>query len=89
MSLERRMQTHLTFYQDTHCQRKDVVKRVVKYVLKAVHAVIEDKINEETQLQKLSVRILNGDWEHHKKDPDIAPFYSEENELHAVDGLLF
>ena len=37
----------------------------------------------------MSLRILTGDWEHHKKDPDIAPFYSVQNELYAVDGLLF
>ena len=57
---------------------KDAVERVTKYVLKAEHAVVEDQIKEEThkdtELQKLSIRILTGDWEHHKKNPDIAPF---------------
>ena len=72
---------------------KDAVERVIKYVLKAEHVVVVDQIKEETckdtQLQKLSCRILTGDWEHHKKDPDIAPFYSLQNALYAVDGLLF
>ena len=72
---------------------KDAVERVIKYVLKAEHAVVVDQIKEETckdtQLQKLSARILTGDWERYKKDPDIAPFYSVQNELYTVDGLLF
>ena len=74
---------------------KDDVERVIKYVLhvKAEHAVVVDQIKEEsckdTKLLELSVRILTEDWEHYKKDPDIAPFYSVQNELYAVDGLLF
>ena len=72
---------------------KDAVERVIKYFVTAEHAVVVDQIKEETckdpQLQKLSVRILTGDWEQHKKDPDIAAFYSVNNELYAVDGLLF
>jgi len=48
---------------------KDVkdVERVIKYVVTAENAVILDQIKEETRkdtkLQKLSVRILTGDWE--------------------------
>ncbi|KAL9982490.1 hypothetical protein ACROYT_G004539 [Oculina patagonica] len=74
-------------------ERKNAVERVIKYVVTAEHAVVIDQIKEETrkdiQLQKLSVRILTGDWEQHKKDPDITPFYSVHSELYAVDGLLF
>ncbi len=45
----------------------DAVERVIKYVVTAEHAVVIDQIKEETckdtQLQKLSVRILTADWE--------------------------
>ena len=65
----------------------------MKYVVIAKEAVIVDHIKEETckdtQLQNLYVRILNGDWEKHQKDPDIVPLYSVQDELYAVDGLLF
>lgn len=60
---------------------KDAIKSVIKYVLKAKHVVLEAQIKEETcrdtQFQKLTARILTGDWEYHKKDADIAAFYSE------------
>ena len=50
---------------------KDAVERVIKYVLKAEHAIVVDQIKEEickdTQLQKLSARILTGDWERYKR----------------------
>ena len=72
---------------------KDTIERVIKYTVTAEHAVVVDHIKEETlkdtQLQKLSIRILTGDWEQHKKDPDIAPFYSVQNELYVVNDLIF
>ena len=69
---ERMMQTHLTSYQDPLPEKgKDAVERVMKYVVIAEEAVIVDQIKEETckdtQLQNLSVRILNGDREQHPK----------------------
>ena len=72
---------------------KDTIERVIKYTVTAEHAVVVDHIKEETlkdtQLQKLSTRILTGDWEQHKKDPDIAPFYSVQNELYVINDLIF
>ena len=60
---------------------KDAIKSVIKYVMKAKHVVLEVQIKEETcrdtQFQTLTSRILTGDWEYHKKDPDIAQFCSE------------
>ena len=66
---------------------KDAAERVFKYVLKADHVVVDqikDETCKDTQFQKLSGKILTEDWEHHKKDPDIAPFNSVQNELYAV-----
>lgn len=44
---------------------KDTIERVIKYTVTAEHAVVVDHIKEETlkdtQLQKLSIRILTGD----------------------------
>ena len=51
-----------------------------------------DKIKEETQadstLPKLSQRIRKGDWEQHRKDPDISPFYDIKEELYEAQGLM-
>ena len=72
---------------------RDAVERVIKHVVNAEYAVVMDQIKEETQkdnqLQKLSARIQTGDWERHKKDPDIMPFYGVRHELYAVDDLMF
>ena len=72
---------------------KDAVERVIKYVVTVEHVVVVDQIKVETckdtQLQKLSARILTGDWEEDKKDPDITLFYSVHNELYVVNDLLF
>ena len=71
---------------------EDAVEKVVKYVISTEHAVI-DNIREETlkdsQLQKLSVRILTGDRNKHKKDPHVAPFYKVHQEVSTVDDLIF
>ena len=72
---------------------RDAVERVIKHVVNAEYAVVMDQIEEETQkdkqLQKLSARIQTGDWERHKMDPDIMPFYGVRHELYAVDDLMF
>ena len=72
---------------------RDAVERVIKHVVNAEYVVVMDQIKEETQkdnqLQKLSARIQTGDWERHKEDPDIMPFYGVRHELYAVDDLMF
>ena len=70
---------------------KDTVENVFKYVISTEHAVVIDTIKEETpsQLEKLSVRILSGDWDKHKKDPDVAPFNEIHQEVSIVDDLIF
>ena len=53
---------------------RDLVEKVIKYVVNTEHAVVLQSIQKETrkdtQLQNLSERILRGDWEY-RKDPDI------------------
>ena len=72
---------------------RDAVERVIKHVVNAEYVVEMDQIKEETrkdnQLQKLSARIHTGDWEQHKKDPDIMPFYGVQEEFYAMDDLIF
>lgn len=67
---------------------KDAVENVVKHVIFAEHAVVED-IREETlkddELQKLSVRILTVDWDKHEKDAEIEV----RHELSIVDDRIF
>jgi len=57
------------------------------------NAVVMDKIKQQTQedeqLCKLKERILKGDWEKHRQDPDIHPFYSVRHELYVADGAVF
>ena len=69
------------------------MERVIKHVVNAEYAVVMDQIKEETQkdnqLQKLSARIHTGDWEQHKKDTGIMPFYGVREEFYAVDDLIF
>ena len=71
----------------------DSTEKIIKQVIAAEHAVVLDRIKEEIlqdeQLQKLNQRILRGDWEHHKKDPHIAPFYTIKQELYSAEGMIF
>ena len=69
------------------------VEEVIKQVVTAEYAVVIDKIRDETrqdnQMQNVSERIRKGDWEKHRKDPDIVPFYGIRHELYCVDDLIF
>ena len=71
----------------------DNTEKIIKNVINAEHAIVLDSIRKETrndgQLQKLYKRILNEDWEKHRKDPDIHQFYSIKEELYVADGLIF
>ena len=56
----------------------DSTEKIVKSILIAEHAVVLDRIRKETgkeQLQKLFKRIVKEDWQKHRKDHDISPFY--------------
>ena len=63
----------------------DAVEKVIKHVITTEHAIVMDNIREETfkdhQLQKLAARILMGDWNKHRRDPDISCLYEAEHEL--------
>ena len=71
----------------------DNTEKVVKSVLTTEHAVVIDRIRKETaedkQLQKLYKRIIREDWQKHRKDDDIKPFFSIRYELHVMNGLIF
>lgn len=68
------------------------VGAVIKQVTEAEHAVILDKIRQETakdpQLQKLRERMVTEDWENYRRDPDIMPFYHIRQELYEVEGVI-
>ena len=71
----------------------DSTEKVVKSILIAEHAVVLDRIRKETgkdkQLQKLYKRIVKEDWQKHRKDHDISPFYSIRHKLYVMNGLIF
>ena len=40
-------------------------------------------------MQRLAKRIAKGDWEKHKRDKDIEPYFHEKQELSVSEGLIF
>ena len=71
----------------------DNTERVIKSILVAEHAIVLERIRKETaldnQFRKLYRRIVKEDWEKHKKDKDIIPFYSIRHDLYVMNGLIF
>ena len=71
----------------------DSTEKVIKYVITAEHAIVLDSIKNETakdsQMDMLKARILNGDWDHYKKNTDIEPFHPIRHELSMAEGLIF
>ena len=71
----------------------DNTEKVIKSVIEAEHAIVIDKIRDETrkdkQLQRLYETILKEDWEKRRKDVLISQFYSLKEELYVTDGLIF
>ena len=70
----------------------DAVEKVIKHVITPEHAIVMDNIREETlkdhQLQKLAATIQMGDWNKHRRDPDISCFYEARHELFVLDDLI-
>ena len=65
---------------------EDTTKEVIKTIVTKVEpTIVLYKIWREMAkyitLQKLTQTIQKGDWEAHRKDPDIADFITEEEEL--------
>ena len=67
--------------------------RLEKHVITTVqseHAVVLDKIKEETakdrELTKLSAAIQTDKWI--KTDPDLKPYFDRKAELYMADGLI-
>ena len=56
----------------------DNTKRVIKSILVAEHAIVLERLREETaldnQFRTLYQRIVKEDWEKHRKDKNIIPF---------------
>ena len=68
-------------------------EKIVKWNMNAEHAVVITRIREETQkdpvMQRLAQRIVNGDWEKHKRDKDLEPYTHVKQELLVAEGLIF
>ena len=57
----------------------DKTEEIIRWNVNAEHAVVVTRIREETQkdeiMQRLAKRIAKGDWEKHKRDKDLEPYY--------------
>ncbi|XP_041480959.1 uncharacterized protein K02A2.6-like [Lytechinus variegatus] len=71
----------------------DKTEKMIKQIVMDEHAVILDKIKDETtqdpQLSKLKQKITRDDWEEFRKDDDIKPFYPLRHELYIAEGMIF
>ena len=71
----------------------DSTENIVKWNTNAEHAVVITRIREETRkdpvMQRLAQRIVNGDWEKHKRDKDLEPYIHVKHELSVAEGLIF
>ena len=71
----------------------DKTERVIKTVIENEHAIVLNKIQEETKkdptLRKLNVIIKKGTWEENRKDPEIAQFFTIKDELYTAENLIF
>ena len=63
----------------------DDTEKVLKSAITTEHAVVLDRIREETSqdrvLRKLSQTIRKGNWESSKRDADLIPFYQVKEKL--------
>ena len=68
-------------------------EKVIKNIIESEHAIVIDQVRRETekdqQLQRLQQRILEEDWESHRKDTETLPFYHIRHELFVMEGLIF
>ena len=71
----------------------DDTEKVLKAAITTEHAVVLDRIREETSqdrvLRKLSQTIRKGNWEGSKRDADLTPFYQVKEELYESQGMIF
>ncbi|XP_064622622.1 uncharacterized protein K02A2.6-like [Lineus longissimus] len=71
----------------------DNTEKTVKYTITAQHAVVIDRIKEETrkdsQLQKLKDVIRTSSWDKYRQDPMLQPFYHVRDELFEAEDLIF
>ena len=71
----------------------DGTEKIIRYTIMAEHAVIINRIQEETKkdssLQKLAKIIKGNDWEKYRKDPEIMPYYPVKEELYIAENLIF
>ena len=67
----------------------DNTEKTVKWIIDSEHAVILERIQEETQKDPIAQRIAKAVWEKHKTDREIEPFLHVKKELSVAEGLIF
>ena len=85
--------SNMTDYMSRHPLPETGTDRLEKYVIAAVqseHAVVLDKVKEETAndkvLAKLTTAIQTGKWT--RADPDLKPYFDLRAELYMAEGLI-
>ena len=85
--------TNMTDYMSRHPLPETGTDRLEKYVIATVpsdHAVVLDKIKEETakdrELTKLATGLQTGKWT--KTDLDLKPYFDLRAELYMAEGLI-
>ena len=83
--------SNMTYYMSRHPMPETGTDRLEQYVIAAVqseHAVVLDKVKEETAkdklLAKLTTAIQTGKWT--KADPDLKPYFDLRAELYMAEG---
>ena len=85
--------TNMTDYLSRHPPPETGTDRLEKYVITTVqseHAVVLDKIKEETakdrEVTRLAAALQTGKWT--KTDPDLKPYFDLRAELYIAEGLI-
>ena len=71
---------------------KDDTEKTIKLVVQNEHGVVLKSIREATDkdevLQQVLKRMKQNDWEKHKKNREIMPYYLVRHELSRAKGLI-
>ena len=71
---------------------KDDTEKTIKLVVRNEHGVVMKSIREATDkdevLQQVLKRMKQNDWEKHKKNREIMPYYLVRHELSRAKGLI-
>ena len=74
---------------ETEDMEVELVKNIQLASDKMCLALVREATLEDEELQSVTKRIQDNDWDLHKKDPLIKPYYSLRHEFYVVDNVIF